>query len=284
MIIVTGATGQLGRLVVERLLELVPVNRIAASTRDPGKADDLARRGVDVRHGDFSKPDSLVTAFAGATQVLVISSNARAYGGDTPGQHRIAIDAARAAGAQRIVYTSHMAVSATSAFPPMHDHAATEDMLRSAGIAWTALRNGFYAESARLFLGNAAASGVFAAPKDGKVCWTAHTDLAAAAAQVLVQEGRFDGPTPPLTAREALDFGDLAKILGDLSDCQVERQVISDIEMEANLAARGMPPAVIAITLGMYRAAHAGEFAATDPTLAKLIGREPMTMREVLAY
>lgn len=283
MIVVTGATGQLGGLIVEHLLGLVPAERIGVSVRDPAKAKPLAKRGVQVRRGDFAEPDSLRSAFAGAAQVLVVSSNARAHGGDTLAQHRAAIDAARAAGVRRIVYTSHMAASTSSAFPPMHDHAATEAMLWEAGIAWTALRNGFYAESVRMYLGQAVSSGELAAPQDGKVSWTAHADLAAAAARVLVEEGRFNGPTPPLTAREALDFGDIAKILGDLSGHPVKRQIIADDALEALLVAKAVPSAVIAITLGMYRAARAGEFAATDPTLAALIGREPKTLREVLA-
>lgn len=283
MIIVTGATGQLGSLILERLLDLVPVHQIAASARDPQKAGDLASRGVQVRRGDFSEPDSLVTAFKGASQVLIVSSNARAHGGDTLAQHRAAIDAARTAGARRIVYTSHMGASASSAFPPMHDHAATEAMLRAAGIAWTALRNGFYAESVSQYLGNATASGVLEAPQDGKVSWTAHADLASAAARILADEGRFDGPTPPLTATDALDFSDIAKILSDLTGRSIERRTITDSEQEARLAARSLPPAIVAIALGLYRAARAGEFAASDPTLKTLIGRAPMTLREVLA-
>lgn len=198
MIVVTGATGKLGRQVVEQLLEQLPADRVAASVREPAKAQDLARRGVRVRQGDFADPDSLVSAFEGASQLLMVSSNARASGGDPLAQHRSAIAAAQAAGVRRIVYTSHMAAGATSAFPPMRDHAATEDMLRACGTAWTALRNGFYASTVATMIGDAASSGVLAAPADGKVSWTAHRDLAAGAAAVLVSEGRFDGPTPRL--------------------------------------------------------------------------------------
>lgn len=283
MIIVTGATGELGSLIVERLLDLIPAERIGASVRDPDKASDLTKRGVRVRRGDFAEPDSLAGAFEEATQLLIVSSNARVYGGDTLAQHRAAIDAARAAGARRIVYISHMAAGPSSAFPPMHDHAATEDMLRTSGVAWTALRNGFYAESVPMYLGDAASTGALEAPEDGKVAWTAHADLAAAAARILADEGRFDGPTPPLTAREALDFGDIAKILTGLTGHRVERRTIADSALENRLAARGLPPAVIAITLGMYRAARADEFAAATPTLASLLGREPATLRQVLA-
>ena len=104
MIIVTGATGQLGRAIVEQLVERVPAGEVGASVRDPAKAADLTALGVRVRRGDFADPASLAQAFAGATQVLVVSSNAAAYGGDTLAQHRAAIDAARAAGARRLVY------------------------------------------------------------------------------------------------------------------------------------------------------------------------------------
>lgn len=283
MIVVTGATGKLGGRIVEELLAKLPADQVGASVRDLAKAEAVARRGVRVRHGDFDDPGSLAAAFEGASQVLIVSSNARAQGGDPLAQHRTAIDAARAAGAHRIVYTSHMAISASSAFPPMHDHAATEAMLREAGVGWTALRNGFYASTVPTMVGDAASSGVLAAPKDGKVSWTAHRDLAAAAAAVLLQDGRFEGSTPPLTASEALDLDDVAAIVADLYGRPVRRQIISDEEQAARMAQRGVAPVAIEIALGLYRAARAGEFAASDPMLATLLGREPMTLRAVLA-
>lgn len=283
MIVVTGATGKLGRGIVERLLELLPSEDIAASVRDPGKADDLARRGVRVRHGDFSRPDSLASAFEGASQLLMVSSNAQAQGGDALAQHRAAIAAAVTAGVKRIVYTSHMGASAASAFTPMHGHAATEAMLRESGLAWTALRNGFYASTVPMAVGDAALTGVVAVPTDGKVSWTAHADLAAGAAAILLDEGHFDGPTPPLTAAESLDFTDIAALLSELHGRPIVRQVVSGDDQAKRMAGMGLPQTVIDITLGLYRAASAGEFAAVDPTLAALIRRRPMALREVLA-
>lgn len=126
MIIVTGATGQLGRAIVKGLLRRVPATQVGASCRDPEKAAALAALGVRVRKGDFDDEATLTHAFEGATQVLLVSSNARAYGGDAVAQHRTAIAAARKAGARRLLYTSHMAASAASQFSPMLDHAATE--------------------------------------------------------------------------------------------------------------------------------------------------------------
>ena len=131
MIIVTGATGKLGRAIALQLLDRMPAAQIGASVRDVQKASDLEALGVRVRRGDFDEPETLLHAFEGASQVLIISSNARQYSGDTLKQHRNAIDAARIAGARRIVYTSHMAASASSAFPPMLDHARDRRDARS---------------------------------------------------------------------------------------------------------------------------------------------------------
>ncbi|AKT41612.1 NAD(P)H-binding protein [Chondromyces crocatus] len=282
MIIVTGATGKLGRQIVEKLIERVPPSHVGASVRDPAQASDLLARGVRVRRGDFAEPSSLAHAFEGVTQLLLVSSNARAQGGDTLAQHRAAIEAARTAGARRILYTSHMGVSATSEFPPMHDHAATEALLAESGLAWTSLRNGFYAASGLALLSDAFTKASFEAPRDGKVSWTAHADLAEAAAIVLTEEGRHDGPTPPLTAAQALDLADLADIASSLLGRPVQRDVIEDDTLRATLAARSAPANLADIALGLYRASRRGEFATVDPTLERWLGRPPMTMRDVL--
>lgn len=283
MIIVTGATGQLGRAIVEALVRRVSPSLVGASVRDPQKAEALSRLGVRVRAGDFERPDDLAHAFEGATQVLLVSSNARATGGDTLGQHRRAIAAARAAGARRIVYTSHMAASPRSAFAPARDHAATEELLAASGGAWTSLRNGFYAASGIAMMGDAFSTGALAAPLDGKTAWTAHADLAEAAAIVLAEDGRFEGPTPPLTATAALDFADLAAVATELTGRGVQRRSETDDELRERIAARGAPPAVAEIALGYFLAARAGEFASVDGTLAALLGRPPITLREVMA-
>jgi NAD(P)H dehydrogenase (quinone) len=283
MIIVTGATGHLGRAIVEQLAHRVPTNQIGVSVRDPGKAAELASLGVRVRQGDFADAQSLRHAFEGATQVLIVSSNARATGGNPLDQHRNAIEAAKAVGATRLVYTSHMAVSDSSAFPPMHDHHATEEMLRQSGLAWTALRHGFYAASGIALMGDALDSGLFKAPVDGKVTWTAHADLAEAAAIVLAEEGRYDGPTPALTGSQSLDLSDLARIASEVLGRPVVRQTVADEELRAQMAARGAPERAADLVLGLYLASRAGEFSSIDPTLATLLGRAPITMRELIS-
>ena len=283
MIIVTGANGQLGRAIVEKLVERVSASQVGASVRDPAKASDLAALGVLVRQGDFDDLASLIHAFEGAAQVLIVSSNAAAYGGDPLAQHRAAIEAAREVGATRIVYTSHMGASHASLFPPMRDHMATEDMLRQSGLAWTALRNGFYASSGLFLMGNALKTGVIEAPADGKVSWTAHADLAEAAAIILADDGRYEGPTPPLTGSQALALADLAALASELQAQPVRRQIISDEDLRAKMVARGLPERVAEISLGLYRASREGEFAAVDLALARLLGRSPIPLKDLIA-
>lgn len=283
MIVVTGATGQLGRLIVQKLLDRVAADRVGVSVRDRKKVAGLDALGVRVRQGDFDHANSLRDAFEGATQILIVSSNARASGGDPLAQHRNAIDAAKAVGAQRIVYTSHMAASATSSFPPARDHAATEAMLAASGLAWTALRHGFYAESGLMMSREGLETGVIEAPADGKVCWTTHADLAEANAIILADEGRFDGPTPPLTAAQAIDLDEFSAIASDVLGKPVTRKILSDEELKAKMAARGAPEGAATIALGLYTAARNGEFATVDPTLERLLGRSPITMRELIA-
>ena len=283
MIIITGATGQLGHAIVKNLVGRVPANKVAASVRDPAKASDLVALGVRVRRGDFNDFESLKYAFEGARQVLIVSSNARAFAGDPLAQHRTAIEAARAVGAKRIVYTSHVAASSTSLFPPMLDHAATEAMLASSGLNWTALRNGFYAASGIALMGDALKTGVIETTADGKIAWTAHADLAEAAAIIVADEGRYDGPTPPLTASKALDYDDVAEMVSELIGKPVRHDKLSDEALRVKILARGAPEVATRMLLGLYAASRKGEFATIDPTLTQLLGRTTITMRELIS-
>ncbi|MFF7939429.1 NmrA family NAD(P)-binding protein [Nocardia gamkensis] len=281
MIIVTGGTGLLGSQIVDRLLERVPAARVGVSVRDIDRAGELAARGVRVRRGDFTDPSSLAEAFEGANQVLIVSANLT--GEAAVAAHVAAIDAARAAGAGRILYTSHQAAAEDSVFEPMPDHAATERYLAATGIPFTALRNGFYAGTVPFLLGSALDTGELIAPADGPVSWTAHADLAEAAAIILADEGRFDGPTPPLTAPEALDLADIAAILTEQSGRTIRRVVAQDSEWAASLVAHGVPEERAAMLLGMFRAARRGEFATTTGHLERLLQRPAIPVSSILS-
>ena len=282
MIVVTGGSGQLGRAIVEQLLCRIEPERVAVSVRDPSKVLNLAERGVRVRQADFNDGDSLRAAFEGASQVLLVSSNARSIGGDPVAQHRTAIAAASRAGAQRILYTSHQAASAASAFAPARDHAATEALLAESGVSFTSLRNGYYATTVRLLLGDAVNTGVLRLPADGAVTWTAQADLAEAAAIILSKDGQFDGPVT-LTSARAVDLTEVAAIASELTGRPIRREVVTDEEHLAAMSARGVPPVAVRIFQSIFAASRAGEFSQVDPTLEALLGRPPLTVRDVLA-
>ncbi|MEU8388377.1 NAD(P)H-binding protein [Micromonospora sp. NPDC048842] len=280
MIVVTGATGNLGSQIVDRLLDRLPPDAVGVSVRDVDRAAGLAERGVRVRVGDFTDPATLGHAFEGADKVLIVSAAIRGPGALVA--NRAAIDAAHDAGANRILYTSHQAASRDSLFAAQPTHAATEEHLAGLGVPFTALRNGFYASTLSFSIGTALETGQLVAPADGPVSWTAHADLAEAAAVALSEDGVLDGVTAPLTASEALDLEAVAAILSDITGRTVERVVAQDDEWRASVIARGMPPAAADFTLGMYRAAREKEFAVTDPTLEAVIGHHPTSVRSVL--
>jgi uncharacterized protein YbjT (DUF2867 family) len=280
MIIVSGANGKLGRAVVERLLDQVAPERVGVCVRDPERARELAERGVRVRRGDFADASSLEHAFEAATRVLVVSVDT--HGETAVRLHRTAIDVAAKAGAERIVYTSHMGSSPSSLFGPMLDHAATEAALARSGVRFTSLRNGFYATSALMLVGTALRTGELAVPKDGPVSWTSHGDLAEAAAIALTQDV-LDGTTPALTGAEAIDMTGVAALASELTGRTIRRVVVPDAEFRAGLVAHGVPEGAADLLVSMFAASHQGEFAQVDPALGHLIGRPPVPLREVLA-
>ncbi len=280
MLVITGATGALNGATVDHLLRRVPAADIAVAVRDVAKAQRFADRGVQVRHGDYADPASLPSAFEGADQLLLVSSSDP--GADAVSLHRTAIDAATAAGVGRILYTSHQGAHPDSAFGPARDHAATERLLADSGVAWTSLRNGFYAHSLAWLAGPWRETGVITVPADGPVSWTAREDAAEAAAAVIASGGGYDGPTT-LTASAAPTFREVATIASELSGRTVECVAVDPEEWVATQTAQGAQEFMARFTLGIYQAAAQGYFAGVDPLLGKLLGREPRTVRELLS-
>src|ERR671931_714025 len=280
MIVVTGATGALNGATVDHLLERLPASEIAVAVRDTTKARRFTDRGVEVRHGDYADPASLPAAFAGADQLLLVSSNDP--GTDAVALHRNAIDAAVAAGVGRILYPSHQGAAPDTPFGPGRDHAATEQMLADSGVPWTSLRNGFYAHSLTWLLGPWQESGRIIVPADGPVSWTAREEAAQAAALILTSKGDYDGPVT-LTAKAAPTFAAIAAYASELTGRTIETEVVPADAWVATRVAAGQPEFMARFTLGMYQAAAEGFFAGVDPLLETLLEREPRTVRDVLS-
>ena len=235
---------------------------------------------------DRYEADDLIATYArqardAGADVLIVSADK--LGEEALRLHRAAIDAARDAGASRILYTSHMGARAGSPFAPADQHAGTEADLATSGVPFTALRHGFYAESCLQMVGDGLASGELRTPEDGPVSWTARDDLAEADAAILAGDGGWDGITPPLTASEAVTMAQLAAIASEVIGREVRHTVVSDDDWRDAKIAAGMPALYADMLLGTFRAARRGDFAATDPTLENLLGRPPRTMRDVLA-
>ncbi len=279
MIIVTGATGALNGSTVDRLLHHVAPDEVVVVARDVARAERFASLGVQVRRGDYADAASLPSAYEGADQLLLVSSNDPQA--DTVALHGAAIDAARAVGVGRILYTSHQGAAPDSPFRPATVHHATEQLLADAGVAWTSLRNGFYAHSLQWLAGPWRETGVIAVPGDGPVSWTAREDAAEAAAAILLSDGAHDGPTT-ITAPAAPTFAELADAASEVAGRTVTCEVVTEAAWLEAQAAAGASETMSGFLLGFYRAARDGFFAGTDPLLGELLGRAPRTARDAL--
>lgn len=191
-----------------------------------------------------------------------------------------AIDAAVDTGAQRILYTSAHGTAFDTPYPPLAIHAATEQHLAASGIAWTSLRNGFYGDPAQL-VGAWQETGVIAMPADGPFSWIDRRDAAEAAAAILTVDDPFDGPID-LTLPRPVTLADFATSASELSGRQIERVVVDDETWVAGATASGTPEAVARFTLSMFQATRTGHFSGTDPTLSRLLGREPRSIFDQL--
>jgi len=279
MIVVTGATGALNGATVDHLLDRVPAGEVVVAVRDVAKAQRFADRGVEVRRADYADASSLPAAFAGADQLLLVSSNAQ--GVDTVPLHAAAIDAAAAVGVGRVLYTSHQGAAPGNPFAPGRVHAATERLLADSGLPWTSLRNGFYAHTLGWLAGPWRQAHRIRVPADGPVSWTAREDAAEAAAAVLLSASTHDGPVT-LTAAEAPTFAEVARTASDLAGREVVLEVVDPERWVADQVAAGRPEGAARFTLGIFQGADQGFFAGVDPLLGDLLGRAPRTVRDQL--
>jgi NAD(P)H dehydrogenase (quinone) len=279
-VIVTGASGQLGRLVAGQLLDRLTPGEIVLVTRRPQALADFAERGVEVRRGDFDEPDSLTDAFAGGDRMLMISTLAI---GRRAEQHRAALDAAAAAGVGRIVYTSLTnPVEGHPSAAVVDDHRETEALLQGSDLAWTVMRNAAYSELQVPLGAIAVAYGKLVTNAgDGRVAPISRSDCAAAAVAVLTSDGH-EGQTYEITGPEALAQSDIAELLSEISGRPVQVIQTGDRRLLWGLSRLGTPKPVARAIVDLGIATREGYFDVVDGAFEALTGRPPRTLREVL--
>jgi NAD(P)H dehydrogenase (quinone) len=273
---VTGATGQLGRLVVEKLKQKVAAETIVALVRTPEKAADL---GVEARAFDYTKPESLAASLEGIDKLLLISGNEL---GQRLPQHKAVIEAAKQAGIKQIVYTSILHAD-TSALGLAGEHLATEVAIKASGLAYTILRNGWYTENytgsakgaigAGAFIGNAG---------DGKIASAARVDYAEAAAVVLAGEGH-ENKTYELAGDEAYTLTQLAAEISHQTGKTIPYNNLTETQYADILKSFGLPAGLAEMLADSDTGASKGGLFDDSHVLSKLIGRPTTPLAKVLA-
>jgi NAD(P)H dehydrogenase (quinone) len=283
-IVITGATGQLGRHVVEALLERdVPAAQIVAAGRSIGKLADLEARGVQVRAMDYTDAASVAKALEGATKVLLISGSEV---GQRIEQHRTVIEAAKAEGVEFIAYTS-IANADTTAMLLAVEHQATENLLKDAGIPFALLRNGWYLENYTEQLQGTLAQGALAGSAgEGKVSAASRRDYAEAAAAVLVAENQA-GKVYELGGDHAFSLAELAQEISTAANQAVAYQDLPASDYAGLLAGFGVPQAFADILADSDLGIARGDLLVSGSDLRQLIGRPttpmPAAVRSALA-
>lgn len=269
MIVVTGASGQLGRLVIENLLQTVPAAQIVAAVRTPAKVADLAARGVQVREADYNRPETLDTAFAGADKLLLISSSE--VGSRLP-QHRAVIDAAKRAKVGLVAYTSLLRADATP-LPLGAEHKATEQLIAEAGLPAVILRNGWYTENYLASIPPALQYGVvLGSAGEGRIASAARADYAAAAAAVLTRDGQA-GKVYELAGDESYTLAELAAEITRQSGKAVAYQNLPEADFKAALLGAGLPEGLATLLAESDIGASKGGLFDDGHQLSQLIGR-----------
>lgn len=270
---ITGATGQLGRLVVAQLKAKVPASDIVALVRSPAKAADL---GVAAREADYSKPATLDTAFKGIDTLLLISSSEV---GQRDAQHKAIIAAAKKAGIKRIVYTSILHAD-KSAIDLAEEHRATEADIKASAIPYTFLRNGWYTENYAAGIAGAVAGGaLYGAAGDGKIAAAPRADYAAAAVAVLTTSGH-DGKVYELAADQPFTLAELAAEISKQTGKTIPYTNVGVDDYAKGLAAHGVPEGFARMIAGWEVPISKGALFDDSKTLSKLTGKPTTSLSD----
>ncbi|MGR3206925.1 SDR family oxidoreductase [Bacillus glycinifermentans] len=276
--LVTGATGKLGSKVVETLLKSVPASQLAVSVRNPEKAEGLQERGVEVRQGDFDRPETLDSAFAGIDRLLIISAD-----GDNETrirQHTNAAEAAERAKVGFIAYTSIANAEGSTMFlaPP---HVAAEEAILKTGIPYSFLRNNWYLENeASSIQGVLAGAPWVTSAGSGKAGWALRQEYAEAAAAVLSEEGH-ENTIYELSGR-LLTQEELASALGDVLGKDIPVQQVDDAQYADIMKGAGVPDFLIPMLVNIQKGIRDGALDVESSDFEKLLGRPLTPISEAL--
>ncbi|MFJ4140068.1 SDR family oxidoreductase [Pseudomonas fragi] len=269
MIAITGASGELGRLVIKCLLERISADQITGLIRDQSKAQGLVDLGVALRHADYNEPGTFAEALKGVDTLLLISSNET---GVRTTQHRTVIDAAKASGIKLIAYTSVLHADVSS-LGLAADHRDTEEALRESGIPYVLLRNGWYSENYLANVPSALEHGVLlGSAADGRISSAPRADYAEAAAVVLTTEGQA-GKVYELAGDSSYTLSDLASMISQNTEKPVIYQDLPQSEFEAVLSSIGLPAGLAALLADSDAAAAQGALYDDSGMLSALIER-----------
>lgn len=269
MIVVTGASGQLGRLVIQSLLKTVPAAGIVAAVRQPAAVADLAALGVQVRQADYAQPATLDAAFQGATKVLLISSSAL---GERVAQHGNVIDAARRAGVALLAYTSLLHAD-TSPLGLAAEHTATEALLRASGVPHVLLRNGWYTENYLASLPAVLQHGaVIGSAGEGRIASAARADYADAAAAVLIRDDQA-GQVHELAGDTSYTLAEFAAEVGRQTGRTIPYVNLPEADYRGALLGAGLPEPLAQLLADSDVGASKGGLFDDGHRLSELIGR-----------
>ncbi|MFJ3185879.1 SDR family oxidoreductase [Streptomyces halstedii] len=278
-IVVTGATGALGRLVVEQLLATVPAERISAVVRDKEKAAEAAARGVEIRVADYDRPETLADAFRAGDRVLLISGSEV---GRRVAQHTAVIDAAKAAGVAQLAYTGILG-GPDADFLLAAEHKETERLILASGLPHTFLRNGWYTENYTANLAPVLAHGaVVGNAGDGRIASASRADFAAAAVAVLTGEGHL-GAAYELSGDTAWSLDEYAAQVAAATGKEITYSRVPAAAHREILVGAGVPEAFATILVDVDEAIGRGLLAGTSGDLARLIGRPTTPLADTVA-
>jgi NAD(P)H dehydrogenase (quinone) len=282
-ILVTGATGGLGHVVVETLLQTINPTQLAILARDPAKAADLQAQGVAVRQGDYSDYESLTAAFAGVEKLYFVATSSMT---DRIQQHENVVKAATAAGVKHLVYTSFQRKTEDGSSPVAfieEAHLATEKLIKQSGLTYTILKHALYLDVFPPFFGPQVLENntIYLPAGAGRGAYASRYDLAVAGAAVLTSPGH-ENQTYELAANTAYSLADFAEALSTLSGRAIQYVAPSPAEFIAQLSQAGVPAENSQMAAALMSAIAQGEFDFPDPTLEKLLGRKPESPTEFL--